>query len=73
MTPRAYLEPETNYTVTPLPAEVSQRAAEFEERKPDAEILTVYHIEHNHWQFAYAVDRGTKRHAEYMYHFTVQA
>lgn len=68
-----YLEPSTNYTVTPLPQAVADRAAEFEATHEAAEILTVYHIERNQWRFAYAVNRGTKRHAEFNFNFTVQA
>lgn len=71
MTPRTYLEPETNYSITPLPATIAKRAADFESSRPDAKILTVYHVDQNRWQFAYATDRGTKCHAEYRVTVTV--
>jgi hypothetical protein len=71
MAPTTYLNPETNYSTTPIPQSIAERASDFEETHANSTILTVRHIEANKWSFVYALNRGTKRHAEYNYNFTL--
>jgi hypothetical protein len=61
---------ETSCTTTLLPLPVVERCEQFEKER-GAEILAVHHVGGNKWQAAYAVNRGTKRHQEWIYKFTV--
>ncbi len=68
-----YLNPELNYRRVNVPAAVAMRADEFLTYHTNAEIQVVWPMGGNKWRFQYAVNRNTKRHAEYRYDFTVTA
>ena len=64
MTRTTYLDETKNNSVAQIPANVQQRASEFEAAH-GAEVLTVHHVHGDKWLFEYAINRGTKNHREY--------